>query len=70
MWALATCRVGAASPPLRRGVWWRAEGLRDESLDDAAVLEEPDVIAAEIIEDLQTALDEMSLIYADLAPAE
>jgi type I restriction enzyme M protein len=41
--------------------------LRDESLDDAASLEEPDVIAADIIEDLQTALDEMSLIYADLA---
>ena len=41
--------------------------LRDESLDDAASLEEPDVIAAEIIEDLQTALDEMALIYADLA---
>jgi type I restriction enzyme M protein len=41
--------------------------LRDESLDDSASLEEPDIIAAEIIEDLQTALDEMSLIYADLA---
>jgi type I restriction enzyme M protein len=41
--------------------------LRDESLDDDASLEDPDVIAAEIIEDLQTALDEMSLIYADLA---
>ena len=40
--------------------------LRDESLDDAASLEDPDVIAADIIEDLQTALDEMSLIYADL----
>jgi hypothetical protein len=41
--------------------------LRDESLDDAANLEEPDVIAAEIIEDLQAALDEFALIYADLA---
>jgi type I restriction enzyme M protein len=41
--------------------------LRDESLDDAASLEDPDVIAADIIEDLQTALEEMSLIYADLA---
>lgn len=44
--------------------------LRDESLDDAASLEEPDVIAANIIEDLETALEEMSLIYADLASAE
>jgi type I restriction enzyme M protein len=41
--------------------------LRDESLDDAASLEDPDIIAADIIEDLQTALDEISLIYADLA---
>jgi type I restriction enzyme M protein len=41
--------------------------LRDESLDDAASLAEPDVIAAEIIEDLQAALDEFALIYADLA---
>jgi type I restriction enzyme M protein len=44
--------------------------LRDESLDDAANLEEPDVIAADIIEDLQAALDEFALIYADMAPAE
>jgi hypothetical protein len=43
------------------------KGDANESLDDAASLEEPDVIAADIIEDLQTALDEMSLIYADLA---
>lgn len=42
--------------------------LRDESLDDAASLEAPEVIAAEIIEDLQTALDEIAQIYADLAP--
>jgi len=44
--------------------------LRDESLDDAASLEAPDLIAADIMEDLQTALDEMSLIYADLAKAD
>lgn len=44
--------------------------LRDESLDDAASLEAPDLIAAGIIEDLQTALDEISLIYVDLAKAE
>jgi len=44
--------------------------LRDKSLDDAANLEEPDVIAADIIEDLQAALNEFALIYADLAAAE
>lgn len=40
--------------------------LRDKSLDDGANLDPPDVIAAAIIEDLQTALDEISAVYADL----
>jgi type I restriction enzyme M protein len=44
--------------------------LRDESLDDAASLEAPDVIAADIIEDLQTALDEISQIHADVAKTD
>ncbi len=41
--------------------------LRDESLQDGANLPEPDVIAAEIVEDLRAALEEFELIYADLA---
>jgi len=40
--------------------------LKDESLEDSANLPNPDVIAAEIVEDLQAALDEFSLIAADL----
>jgi type I restriction enzyme M protein len=40
--------------------------LKDESLEDSANLPSPDVIAAEIVEDLQAALDEFSLIAADL----
>ena len=44
--------------------------LREESLDDAASPEDADAIAADIIEDLQTALDEISLIYADLAKTD
>lgn len=40
--------------------------LRDESLEDAANLPAPDVLAAEIVEDLQAALDEFALIAADL----
>ena len=40
--------------------------LRDESLEDAANLPAPDVIAAEIVEDLQAALDEFALIATDL----
>jgi type I restriction enzyme M protein len=40
--------------------------LKDDSLEDAANLPAPDVIAAEIMEDLQAALDEFALIAADL----
>jgi type I restriction enzyme M protein len=43
--------------------------LKDDSLEDAANLPAPDLIAAEIIEDLQAALDEFALIAADLRPA-
>jgi type I restriction enzyme M protein len=41
--------------------------LRDESLEDSANLPDPDVIAAEIIEDLQAALEELQAISEDLA---
>jgi type I restriction enzyme M protein len=41
--------------------------LKDESLEDAANLEDPDTIAAEIVEDLRAALDEFELIQMDLA---
>jgi type I restriction enzyme M protein len=40
--------------------------LKDESLEDSANLPDPDVIAAEIVEDLQAALDQFSLIANDL----
>lgn len=41
--------------------------LRDESLEASDNLPEPDVIAAEIIEDLQAALEQFAAINADLA---
>jgi type I restriction enzyme M protein len=40
--------------------------LRDESLEDSATLPEPDVLAAEIVEDLQAALEQFSAIAEDL----
>jgi type I restriction enzyme M protein len=40
--------------------------LKDDSLEDSASLPDPDVLAAEIVEDLQAALDEFALIAADL----
>jgi len=43
--------------------------LRDESLEDSANLPAPDILAAEIIEDLQSALEELQAISDDLAQA-
>ena len=42
--------------------------LKDDSLEDSSSLPEPDVIAAEIIEDLEAALGEFAQIAADLKP--
>lgn len=43
--------------------------LRDESVEDAASLPEPDALAEEIAADLQTALDQFAAIGADLRGA-
>ena len=40
--------------------------LKDESLEDSESLPEPGVIAAEIVEDLESALEQMRLIADDL----
>ena len=39
--------------------------LKDESLEDSANLPDPDIIAAEIMEDLQAALEQFALIAED-----
>lgn len=43
--------------------------IPDESLEDSASLPDPDVIAAEIVEDLRAALDEFEMIREYLAGA-
>ena len=40
--------------------------LRDESLEDTADLPDPDILAAEIVEDLQAALEQFREITEDL----
>jgi type I restriction enzyme M protein len=40
--------------------------LRDESLEETANLPDPDVLAAEIVEDLQAALEQFESIYEEL----
>ena len=49
----------AAAPRLQ--LW-----LKDESLEDSANLPDPDVLAREIVEDLQAALAQFAEIAADL----
>src|SRR5271157_4887132 len=44
--------------------------LRDDSLGDSSDLPDPAVLAAEIVEDLQAALDQFAQIAADLGPGE
>ncbi len=41
--------------------------LRDESLEDTANLPDPDVLAQEIVEDLEAALEQFSEIAEDMA---
>ena len=43
--------------------------LRDESLEDSANLPPPDVLAQEIVEDLEAALSEFAQIAESLRPA-
>lgn len=43
-------------------IFWR----KDENLEDSTNLPDPDVIAAEIAEDLQAALDQFAQIASDL----
>jgi hypothetical protein len=40
--------------------------LKDESLEDSANLPDPDVIAQEIVEDLEAALSQFATIATDL----
>jgi len=40
--------------------------IKDKSLEDSANLRDPDIIAAEIVEDLQAALAQFAEIAADL----
>ena len=41
--------------------------LKDESLEDSANLPSPDIIAAEIVEDLEAALEQFAEIATDLS---
>jgi type I restriction enzyme M protein len=56
-------RVTAQRDKLSLDIFW----LEDDSLEDSANLEDPDVIDAEIALDLRAALEEFELILGDLS---
>lgn len=56
-----TCAPTRSSRSSRTRFW-----LRDEGLEDSANLPEPDVLAAEIVQDLQAALEQFAAIAEDL----
>ena len=47
---------------LNLDIFW----LKDESLEDSANLPDPEIIAAEIVEDLEAALSQFAAIATDL----
>ncbi|MBC8449501.1 MAG: N-6 DNA methylase [Chloroflexi bacterium] len=61
-WRCFTCDDLMARDKVNLDIFW----LRDESLEDTANLPNPDVLAAEIADDLQAALEQFSEIAADL----
>ena len=54
----------------REGVNLDLSWIRDKSLEDSADLEDPDIIAEEIADDLQAALEQFASIAADLRDRE
>jgi type I restriction enzyme M protein len=61
-WRTYTLDELMARDKVNLDIFW----LRDESLEDSANLPEPDVLAAEIVEDLQAALEQFAAIAEDL----
>lgn len=55
--------MAPASTSPRLDIFW----LKDESLEDSANLPKPHVLAADIVEDLRTALEQFEAIQADLS---
>jgi type I restriction enzyme M protein len=65
-WRVFTIDELLARDKVNLDIFW----LRDESLEDSANLPAPDVIAAEIVEDLRAALEQFEAIMAELGPGE
>jgi len=62
-WRSFTCDELMARDKVNLDIFW----LRDESLEDSANLPDPDVLAAEIVEDLRAALEQFNNIAGELS---
>ncbi|MDO9128344.1 MAG: class I SAM-dependent DNA methyltransferase [Anaerolineales bacterium] len=65
-WRVYSLEELLARDKVNLDIFW----LRDESLEDSANLPEPDVIAAEIVEDLRSALEQFEGIAGELGEEE
>ena len=65
-WRMFPYEELAARDKLNLDIFW----LRDESLEDSANLPDPDVLAAEILEDLRAALEQFEGIAGELGELE
>jgi type I restriction enzyme M protein len=61
-WRVFTYDELVARDKCRLDIFW----LKDHSLEDSANLPDPDVLAAEIAEDLRSALEQIESVLADL----
>ena len=61
-WRAYTCEELLARDKVNLDIFW----LRDDSLEETANLPDPDILAAEIVEDLEAALEQFRLIAKDL----
>jgi type I restriction enzyme M protein len=61
-WPNAAGLCSRARDKVNLDIFW----LRDESLEDTANLPNPDILAGEIIEDLQAALEQFTAIAEDV----
>lgn len=59
---MPTCQTPPNSDKMNLDIFW----LKDKSIEDSENLPEPDVLAQEIADDLQTALEQFSAIAAEL----
>jgi hypothetical protein len=58
----ATISWRGSEPHANLDIFW----LKDESLEDSANLPDPDVLAQEIVDDLEAALEQFATIAEDL----